>query len=271
MTIKARNRVNLGFCIFYTVFLFLYISHFAYQVINGTFSLPEVFFSKTPGSNFVFSYNSTFVLAALFFMIILVTSLSFIILRAFSKTQSLIINFFLIFLFACFCDTARFFIIFNKSTGSYSQLLFILGNCCLFARILAPLALLMTVFTTYDEQVQNLNRNFIILLLSSLFMTFSIPLNTTKILPNFCIAYGFPRTILIISILLGIAEIVALVIYNIKNHYSQKTAIGFGLTSFGYLMLFNCTTLFMLILGIVSLTIGTYLYIYHLHANFLWR
>ncbi|MCR5188340.1 MAG: hypothetical protein K6C97_05335 [Treponema sp.] len=190
--------------------------------------------------------------------------------RSFEKTQANDMLFFLIFLFACLCDTSRILIPFFQVSESYSKFLIKLGDIALFARLLAPLALFGTTILSSEELKQNVNYNMILLIMTALFFSFFIPINSSIIFPNFCLSYGYTKLIRALAFIISISSIVTTIITCIKNEYKIKLAIGFALICIGYTIVFNSYSIIATIAGPLILGTGTWLYLSEVHNHYLW-
>ena len=195
---------------------------------------------------------------------------SLIIYHSFEKTQAPDIVFFLLFLFACLCDTSSLLVPLFEISGSFSLFLLKLGNVHLFARLLAPMALMGNTVLSTDDFRQSTDRNSIILIIISMFFAEIIPLNTAVILPNFCISYGYVKAIRIFSLIICLVSTISLFCTNRKNEYKQIMTIGFLILCIGYTLIFYCFNIVTLAAGIIFLGSGTFLYLNEVHKHYLW-
>lgn len=269
MTIKSRTNITLALFILSCVTMLLYIGSIIFQVLTNNLSFPEAYFLSTPKSSFVFGYNQKIVLHNVFIELLYVMIVTFIMFRSFAKTQSTIVLFFFLYMFAIYADTFRLLIPIFHISNSYSQTLVAIGEITLFARILAPIALLATSLLHFDEQHQNANKYAIICIFIALMLASLIPLNTTKIRPNFTVYNGFSNAVVYASVIAMIFGALSLIISNAKSEKRQITAIGFGLVCIGTCMLFNCYSLFTTVITYILLGVGTTLYLYNLHKEYL--
>ena len=269
MTIRFRNRLTFVFFIitFTTFLLSAFLTWYQYLTVGIT--LPEVFI-KSPSSNFLLRYNPYIVFSTMSFEMIYVCITTMIIYHSFEKTQAPDIAFFLIFLAACLFDATRFVIPVFQISGTYSKLLLKVRNIHLFARLLAPLALLGNTIMSTDDFRQHTDRNCLIIIIVALFFSEMIPLNTAVILPNFCISYGYVKAIRGFSLLVCIVSAISLFNTNRKNEYKQIMTIGFILLCIGYTLIFYCYNILSLAAGTLFLGIGTYLYLNEVHKHYLW-
>ena len=231
--------------------------------------LPEVY-QKVSSQNFLLRYNPICVFTGIFIQLTYVCITTLIIFHSFEKTQAPDIVFFLLFLLACLCDTSRIFVPVLRLSGTYSLFLLKTGNVHLFARLLAPLALMGNTAMSSEEFRQSTDRNCIILIIISLFFSEIIPLNTALILPNFCISYGYVNAIRGFCFLTCVMSVIALFCTNRKNEYRQIMTLGFILLCIGYTLIFYCYNIATLISGIIFLGSGTYLYLNEVHKHYLW-
>lgn len=271
MTIRIRNRLTLSL-FFISLFIFLFsLILTAYQLINGTFILPDVYTEQTIKNSFLLSYNPKCTLIAILVLQAYTCITLFIIFRSFAKTQAIDIYFFIIFLLSCILNSTRILFPLLKITANYSQLILFLGNINMFARLLAPLSLFGTTVLSLEEYRQNADRNCIIILILALFFTQLIPINNAVVLPNFCISYGYVHLVRTISLIICILNTLTLFVTNKKNEYNQITTIGFFITATAYSIMFYCYNLIGLIAGPILLALGTTLFLNELHNHYLWN
>ena len=240
-----------------------------YQFIANGITLPEVYI-KSNTHSLLFSYNPICVFAGIFIMLTYICITTLIIYHSFEKTQAPDIVFFLLFLIACLCDTSRLLVPLFRLSGTFSLLLLKIGNIHLFARLLAPLALMGNSVMSTEEFRQSTDRNCIILIIISMFFAEIIPLNTAVILPNFCISYGYVTAIRLFCFLTCAVSAVYHFRTNKKNEFKQTMTIGFIMLCIGYTFVFYCYSIASLAGGIFFLGGGTYLYLNDVHKHYLW-
>lgn len=269
MTIRFRNRMTLIFFILAVACLMLGIFFTLYKFFSDGIINPEVY-TKDLSQKFLLRYHPACVYSGIFILLTYVSVTTLIIYHSFEKTQAPDMVFFLIFLFACLCDTTRLMVpVFNLS-GSFSHFLLKIGNFHLFARLLAPLALMGTTVMSTEDFKQNTDRNSLILIIISMFFAELIPLNTSVILPNFCISYGYVKAIRAFGALICAVSAVSLFCTNRRNEYKQIMTIGFVLLCLGYSLTFYCYNILTLAAGTLFLGSGTYLYLNEVHKHYLW-
>ena len=269
MTIRIRNRITLFFFILSISSLMLGAFFTLYQFFSHSLIIPEVY-TKNLSDNFLLRYNPIFVFAGIFIMLAYVSVTSLIIYHSFEKTQAPDIVFFLLFLFACLCDTSRLMVPAFHLSGTFTFFLLKVGNIDLFARLLAPLALMGNTAMSGDDFRQNTDRNCMILIIMSMFFAELIPLNTSVILPNFCLSYGYMKAIRGFAFVTCSASALCLFRSNIKNEYKQIMTLGFILLCVGYSLIFYCYNIASLVSGTILLGGGTYLYLNEVHKHYLW-
>ena len=261
--------MTLIFFIIAVTCLMLGIFFTLYQFFAKAIILPEVY-TKSLSNSFLLRYHPLCVFTGIFIMLVYICITTLIIYHSFEKTQAPDIVFFLLFLVACLCDTSRVWVSAFKVSGSYSMFLLKLGNLHLFARLLAPLALMGNTTMSTEDFRQSTDRNCIILIVISMFFAEIIPLNTAVILPNFCISYGYEKAIRGFSCLTCLVSAVSLFYTNRKNEYRQIMTIGFILLCIGYSLIFYCYNIASLVSGALLLGTGTYFYLNEVHKHYLW-
>ena len=255
MTIRFRNRMTLVFFIISVSCLLLGSFFSLFQFLSGTLTLPEVY-TKGLSDKFLLRYSPICTFIGIFVLLLYICITTIIIYHSFEKTQAPDIVFFLIFLIACLCDTSRVFVPLFRVSGSFSLFLLKIGNIHLFARLLAPLALMGNTVMSTEAFRQNTDRNSIILIIISMFFAEIIPLNTAVILPNFCISYGYVKAIKGFSLLVCLVSTISLISTNRKNEYKQIMTVGFILLCIGYSLIFDSYNILSLSAGALFLGSG---------------
>lgn len=269
MTIRFRNRVTFIFFIFAVSTLLISSFLILYQFFSVGIDLPEIY-NKGLSTNLLLKYNPYIIFCGIAIEMLYVCITTLIIYHSFEKTQAPDILFFLIFLFACLCDTTRFIIPVFHIAGSYSKFLLKIGNIHLFARLLAPLALMGNTVLCIDDFRQNTDRNSLIIIIIALFFSEIIPLNTAVILPNYCVSYGYVTAIRAFSFTVIALSTIALYINNKKNDYKQTMTLGFIMLAIGYTLMFYCYNILLFTGGVLFLGFGTNTYLNEVHKHYLW-
>lgn len=270
MTLKTRNRLTLSFIIFSSLVFLFEIALLIWQSQKGNFQLPEVHFSKTPGTGPLLEFRYSCVVLGICLQNVYICLTSIFILRSFIKTQASEVFYFELFLLACLFDSGRILIPLFHISKTYSASLLIIGNMTLFARILAPLSLFAMILPYEKDLHKNLEQIGLILVITSAFLASIIPLNTAIIEPNFNVAHSYNFTIKIATIVIHIINALTLVLHNIKKETSQFTTIGYIFIAAGNLLVFNCFNLLNLILGLFFLCTGTFIFFRTVHKYYLW-
>lgn len=268
MTIKTRNRINISLFIISLLILIVDISIIIFKIWTKSY-FPKAYINQTGNSFFLTRYNTHCIIASLLFELIYISITSSAIYRGFQKTQSSEVIYFSLFLFAVLFDSARLIIILFNIEDTYSMLLLACGNSCLFSRVLYPIALLFTVILSKPEQRQNLEKNLFLTMLGSLFLTQYIPLNTTVTNSNYCVDFAYGKIMTFVGIFSLVIGTIALFANNRQHLFKQTTTLGFILISVGVAVLFISTNLLLLLLAIILLSVGTPLYLYELHRQYL--
>jgi len=269
MTIKTRTHLNFVLFIFSLIILVVNLVFFIMFYLRSPVRI-NYYDGKILKSIF-FGYQPLSVYFSLFYMNLYVVLVSLIINHAFSKTQCTEISFFFCFLLACLAETVRFYIPVFSVDSTFSELLIVLGDFSLFARLLAPLSLLSAVIMTGMEQRQNLERNMILIIVLSLFIATVLPLNTSIIEKDFRVHIGYDRVVVIIEILIDSLAVISLFFFNLRDGYSQKTFFGMIMIIAGFVLSINSINFFLLILSIVLFSWGTSFYLKDLHDRYLYN
>ncbi|MCR4742588.1 MAG: hypothetical protein K5866_06955 [Treponema sp.] len=271
MTIKVRTKFTFAIFVISVITFFIYLSFLIYEIATSNLKFPQIYFSNQPKDNLIFGYNYIVILSSVFIELFYVMLTTFMIYRGFIKTQSSIVLGFLIFTLAIYMDTFRIFIPFFHISNSFSRIQLLIGNVTLFARILATLSILMTAILHFDEQTTNVNRYCIVLIFLSMLLATIIPLNTTKILPDFLVAHSYSRTIRITSIALSVLSFLSVLIRNYTKETKQLTSVGFFMVCLGYQLLFYSYSLFFLSIAFLLMGVGSGMFLHELHKEYMWK
>lgn len=271
MTLKSRNRLNFSLLIF-SIAVFVTISMIVLiQILRNSLSLEEFNSFKTEGKHFLFQYSPISVIASIFTQLLFAILSFFILLRAFSKTQAQNLLFFYLFLTGIILDCVRIIIPLFHVTKTYSSLLIACGNTNIFANLIIPLSLLGTIITADEDQKIYIEQLLFSTILLSLFFASIIPLNTSRLLPNFTVDFGFKKTIFSLNIICYIISIVILIISNARKKYKQLTSIGFTSMIIGLLFLRSASNYLFLAIGFILTAFGQFFYLKELHNQYLWN
>ena len=213
MTIKTRNRLNISLFYFSLFYLAVNAAILLFSLANNSYLLTPDSATLT-GKSILTQYSPIVVLISLFFQIIYVCITSFMLYRVFEKTQATDISYFFLFLVALIANSLRIWILLFSMANTYSSLLIFCGNTVLFSKLLVPVSLFFSVVRSSIEQRQELEKNIFILLLGCFFFSQIIPLNTANICVNFEVDYSFRNVIIISSILIIMATLIALFFNN---------------------------------------------------------
>ena len=270
MTIRSRNRITFIYVIISLTLFVMALATVSLKYLRGTFDFPDVYI-KSPSTNILLAFNPHCVVISILILLAYSCTTSYVIYRSFEKSQATEMFFFLFFLAACMIDSIRIAISTISDAGAYSNLLLKMGNITLFARLLAPLSLFGAVVLSDDEYRQNADRNCLIIIITALFFSEVIPLNSAIILPNFSISYGYVKAIHYLALTICILCIANLFITNFKNEYNQMMTLGFSLLCLGYSIIFESYNILTTITGPILLGLGTTIYISEVHKHYLWQ
>lgn len=272
MTLKTRN-------IFIKIFLFTSLASVAITLLIFFISLHTKSFINPPELripsflNYIpFADKSITALIISFFILLLyVPACFYLILHYFENTQTSEIIFFTGFLFACLAEMARLITISLGLWLSFSNLLIFMGDIVLFGRTLAPLSFLCASLLSETSQRQDVERNYVIMILVSIVFAAVIPMNTARISSTGLVTEGFMSLINMFRFLLLLVAVTSFLIHGYKKNKEHKyLAYSALLTLSGYSFLVSCDNYFFLILGTVALIAGTYKYLTSLHQIYMW-
>lgn len=268
MTIKMRNAFFLSLFAFSSATLLSAVALLFYS-IHEKLLTPPPSFPVFHGLHFLMaSYSFSATLALIFFLIVFVIAAIIYLYIEFEKTQSIEIIFFSLFLLGLLGEAARLAIPFFNLWGTLSNVIFVIGRITLFSRIIAPAALLFAAVMSEAQRRENIESNIFMLIILSLWLSFLIPLNTARILPNFCVDWGTRKAFFIIRMLVLLSS--ALSIFVVANQ-TGKGEWGFFLLIAGYAFTEGAMSIFFVSVASFLLAFGTALYLTSLHKRYLWQ
>ncbi len=270
MTLRTRNNFNLLFSGICTAFLLFNIIFLIYEIKSGTFNIPAP--SIYPKhSSFIFAYNPICPIISMFAEMIFSVIAFYLLYSIFEKTQASEIIYLAVFIFAVGLDSIRFWLILFDMAFTYSDRLIVCQNLIIFAKVIAPLAMMLLVTMSEPEQRQNIEKNIFIIFIVSLLFGIFIPINTGSLLPNFSCNHAYHKGINSSIVILTFSSLLLLISSNNKKGISHKVTIGFGLMEFGFQILSHSISIAGLILGVCMLYSGTFLYLKSMHNVYLWN
>lgn len=278
MTLKIRNRI-LKF------FMYVSIASIAFSVLALIFTLingylipppdlriPKFLASKFFRNFYFLNQNLVPTLISFFLLEIYVPVVLFFIFRYFENTQSSEIIFFSAFLLGILCEAARFYTICFGVWQTFTNLLIFLGNIVLFGRLLTPLSFACASIFSETEQRQDIERNYLIMIVSAFLFALIIPLNTGRISSAGLVTESFMKLLNGARFILIILATFSFYVRSVKH--ANRDFISIGLFIFelyaGYVFLICSDNYFFMILGAGLLYSGTYFYLKGLHKMYMW-
>lgn len=235
---------------------------------TGHISQPE-FVPYTFLQNFFLTkYNFTAVIISIFLFLLYTTIVFLFINVEFEKTQSTEIIYFAVFLIGCVLESVRICIPLLNLWDSSIYFLMFCTRLIIFARTIAPLALLISVVCSATEYRQYVEQNLLLMTIVSIILALMVPVNSTQLLPTGCYPYNYGLLLRIILISLTfISQIFKNVINKTKG---IAMPLGMALLSIGYLMLLESYSYLFTGIGFTAIMTGTFIYLKDLHRQYLW-
>lgn len=277
MTLKTRNKLLfvlmiIGFSVAVLALISVLIAG-----INGKLFLPQISQVERTlqifPNSILFKYNSYASLAGIFLFAAAAPILSGIIIKGFAKTPSLEIVFFSAFIISFITEELRFFIPLTGITRAYEKYLMFQTKIIMGGRILGSLSLLFSFCFNKLEQRQNMERNFLILVLISILGGVLMPLDSTKITSTFTVLCGYRKMFFIFNLFIFLAT-VALILIDIlvkKNSDLKKVLLGYVILICGYFILQNTDCWLEFGIATLLLSFGSYTYLHAIHSLNVWR
>lgn len=205
-------------------------------------------------------------------MFIYIPIIIFTVLRSFESSQSSEIIFFSAFILSCLCETARFYILILGIWQTFTNLLIFLGNILLFGRILSPLSFACASVLSETNQRQDVERNYILLIIVSFIYALLIPLNTARITSTGFVTEGFMTLINISKIILILTALISFFVRSYKHGTKDYMILGISqlVLFLGYTLLTSADNWIFVIAGSGLLFTGSYQYLKSLHKMYMW-
>lgn len=245
--------------------------------INGKLFLPQISQVERTlqifPNSILFKYNPYASLAGIFLFAVASPILSGIIIKGFAKTPSLEVVFFSAFIISFITEELRFFIPLTGITRAYEKYLMVQTKIIMGGRILGSLSLLFSFCFNKLEQRQNMERNFLILVLISILGGVLMPLDSTKITSTFMVLCAYRKMFFFFNLFIFLAT-GALILIDIlvkKNSDLKKVLLGYVILICGYFILQNTDCWLEFGSATLLLIFGSYTYLHAIHSLNVWR
>lgn len=273
MTLKTRNIFIKVFLILSLVLLAVSAAIFFMSLAKNSIIVPPDLRIPALLAHIPFAPNSLHaVFISIFVIILYVPVCFFLLLNFFENTQTSEIIFFTGFLFACLTEIARLITICIGLWQSFSSLLIFMGNIVLYGRTLAPLSFLCAALLSDVSERQDVERNYVIMIMVSLVFAAVVPMNTARITSTGLVTEGFMHLINIMRFIILVTTFLSFFIRGIKKNSGEYKflALYSFVTLLGYSMLVTCDNFLFLILGTACLFFGTLHYLKEIHGMYMW-
>lgn len=275
MTLKARNRLFFVFFIASIVVALVYTFFLIYAGVSNGITPPEnpVRPLKLYTDRTIFTYSFVASVIAILLFIVYVPIGMIVLYTGFENTQSIEIIYFSGFVIACFTEGVRIILPLFGLWETYSLLFIFVGRIVFAGRMLAPLSLLFAAIFSESEQRQNVERNYIILLVVSIVFAVFAPLDTANISSTCTICWGYRNLFVVIRVLLFLATLITIVINAVTKDSPElrENAVGYVILMSGYSLLLTVDNYTVLVLSIALFAMGNVLYLRSLHTLYMWR
>ena len=191
----------------------------------------------------------------------------------FEKTQSAEIIYFAMFLMGCMMEGNRILLLAYNIWATVSSIYIFMGRILFFGRMFSTLSLIFLVLLSIKQDAhQDAGRNSVIIAAAAGVFAWLIPIDTITVASNCSVRFGYEKSFIVISCLCFITSYFAMRAQSKALDSKQyKTASnGYISVVFGYLLLTQTDSIFILSLGILLLLIGTYLFLTNLHRYYKW-
>ena len=275
MTLKTRNRLYLSFALISSVFFLFNIFIFFYAFLNHGITPPENVVRTVIlfGGRGIFSYSFRAVLAGILALAVYVPLTAFVMYFSFEKTQSSEIIYFGGFLIGTLLESFRIYVPLFGLWESFSSFLMIVGSTVIAGRLLTVLSLMFATLFSESEQRQNVERNFIILLIISIMCGIMLPLDTTQTTSTCTVLWGYRTIFTVIRTAFFIAAVSVMAVNAILKSSPEQGngALGLFLLYSGYAILTIADCWIETAVGPVLLLAGSFIYLKSIHHQYMWH
>jgi len=272
MTLKIRNRFLIGLFGLFVLHGVFNVLFFIYKALNGRVGFSENAIRPFYVLSGMFPVSFPAVAASAIFFILYVCVCTVAVYLMFEKTQAIEISYFTGFLIGCCFDATRLLISVKDFLPSSWSVIF-MARVVLSGRILCPMSLLFAAILRENEQRQNFERNFLIMLILSSFLGMVLPMNSLNVSTTSTILCGY-RGMLILYIVVVVLVTVLTLFMHCKQSRSNNSALilaSYAVLMSGYLILCNADNYFFLTIGVAMLSFGSMGYLKGLHSSYLWK
>ena len=272
MTLKNRNRIFLITIVIFSLILLLNIFLFTFAAFKGNIK----FFEKELQKNFFTFFFSNLSAAGIIASIVLcayATISAFLVTQAFEKTHAPEIIYFSEFLLGIFLNSFKLYILLFSLDSIFSSLSLFIQKAALAGQILCILSFLLASIFSDDDQIQNTDKNFLIILAAAIIISGATPVNLHTIRLSGLADIGFKNTFITVIILLMLITALSFAICWYKRDEKRflKSSFAFILIICGSFCVIYSTHYFLLTAGSFVLALGTKMYISMLHKYYLWK
>lgn len=191
---------------------------------------------------------------------------SYLVRYSFEKTQSAEIIYFSVFLIGCLCEVFSLAIPVFSLWDSYSYLLLFIGRGAFAGRLLTVFSFLFAALFSKESQIQEADRNVIIVIFLSVLFSAIIPVDTRTISNAMVVKTGFNSTF-------SAAKICLTVITFLTFFFTDRklTGVGYLILYGSYAILLTGSSALTTLIGAIGLYAGTKIYLNEIHMYYLWK
>lgn len=215
----------------------------------------------------LFTYRFTASVAAIMVFSLAAPILSFFILRGFEKTASLEVVFFSGFIISCITESLRLNLPVFGIWNDNSVFLISIGKVVVAGKFLACASLFFAAVFSSSDNLQNAERNLLILFVSACAFAVIYPIDTTKITSTCCVAWGYRRFFAVIRTLIFLITCTCLFVQSYSKGASEgyTKLLGLVLLMAGYFILCNTDCWIELVVAVPLFAVGSYIYLTSAH------
>jgi hypothetical protein len=272
MTLKNRNRIFLISVTIFSVIVLINLIFFIFSAINGKIT----FYDKSI-SNKVFQFlfsevNGAGIISSMILCIFSIIT-GFLITQSFEKTHAPEILYFSEFLLGIFFNTFKIYVLLFSLDKNFSSVSLFIQKCALAGQIMCILSFLLASLFSDEDQIQNTDKNILIILAASIIISSVTPVNLHSTQLSGLAYIAFRKTFIVIIILLMLITSLSFALswHTRDEKKYMKSSLAFIIIISGGFCIIYSINYFFIIIGSLMLSIGTKVYISMLHRYYLWK
>lgn len=271
MTLRSKNRI-------YTILFVFSLAAFVLSV--AALVISSLTGKITPPSNYVrvfsfaqnkilFTYRFAAAVVSILVFSVAAPILSLSVLKGFEKTPAQEVVFFTGFIVSCITESLRLNLPVYGIWESNSLFLIFIGKAVVGGRLLACLSLFFTAALSSPDDMQNTERNLLILFVSACTFAVFYPIDTTKVSSTCCVLWGYRKFFSVSRVIIFVVTCACIVTQAYSNSMKEgyKKLLGFVMIVTGNFILTNTDCWVELVVAVPILAFGFPIFLRSVHRT----